>query len=98
MKIVKDGIWETYYENRQLKEKVTYKDGKAEGIWEQYYENGQLWRKTTYKNGKPIGPWEGYDEEGRLERKGTSIKDGKGITRITDFPEDEAGRSYFEWD
>ena len=38
----KDGPFESYYKNGQLKEKGTYKDGEWDGLWEEYYKNGQL--------------------------------------------------------
>ena len=50
----KDGIlvggeFYRYYENGQLKEKTTHKDGKPNGPYESstYYENGQLKEKGT---------------------------------------------------
>ena len=50
----KDGVYEEYYDNGQLRFKTTYKDGKKEGVSEYYYEDGQLWLKKTYKDGKLI--------------------------------------------
>ena len=45
---VKDGPYEIYHENSQLKAKSTYKDDKPEGSYEFYHENGQLKEKRTY--------------------------------------------------
>ena len=47
----RDGLWEEYYENGQLRWKVNYKDEKFDGLWEEYNKNGQLWNKENYKDG-----------------------------------------------
>ncbi|GIT52710.1 MAG: hypothetical protein Ct9H300mP15_29230 [Gemmatimonadota bacterium] len=60
-----DGPFETYYENGQLEEKGTYKDGVQDGPFETYYENGQLWSKGTYKDGQIVGI---SDMDGLFER------------------------------
>ncbi|GIS23834.1 MAG: hypothetical protein CM15mP124_3140 [Alphaproteobacteria bacterium] len=51
-KTVKDGERLKHYDNGQLKEKGTLKDGKQEGEWLEYHENGQLKIKRNYKDGK----------------------------------------------
>lgn len=63
-----DGPFEEYYENGQLKEKCTYKDGLQDGLCEQYNKNGQLSAKYTYRSGILNGPCEFY-QEGRLFQK-----------------------------
>ena len=70
-----NGQYEIYYENGQLKERATYKDGKADGIFETYFENGQLALRGTYKDGKLYGLTELYYENGQLEQRVT-YKDG----------------------
>ena len=56
----KDGPFESYYKNGELKEKGTYKDGEWDGLVESYYENGQLKTKATYKDDERDGPlWPG---------------------------------------
>ena len=47
-----------YWDNGQLHEKSTYKDGKLDGPYELYWPNGQLRRKFTFKDGKIDGPFE----------------------------------------
>ena len=77
-----EGEFLTYYEIRQLKEKVIYKDGKkeGEGLW--YYENGQLEEKVNYKEGVKNGEWLNYYDNGQLVRA-RIYKDGKLIETIT---------------
>ena len=71
-----NGQYEIYYQNGQLKERATYKDGKADGIFETYFENGQLKWRHTYKDGIQEGLFLGYLENGQLSWRHT-YKDGK---------------------
>ena len=73
---VRNGPHETYYENGQLEEKRTYKDGVQDGPFERYHDNGQLSTKGTYKDGERDGLFEYYDENGQLRSKRT-YKDGE---------------------
>ena len=38
----KNGVVETYYDNGQIRTRVTYKDDKLDGLCESWYSNGQL--------------------------------------------------------
>ena len=70
-----DGPVETYYDNGQLEETWTLKDGCWDGPYEWYYENGQLRGRQTWKDGKLDGPYETYHPNGQLESKRT-YRDG----------------------
>ena len=72
----RDGPYKSYYENGQLKEERTYKDGKQDGSFKTYYDNGQLEIEGTYKDGNQNGPVKLYHENGQLGGEGTLI-DGK---------------------
>ena len=63
------GLYETYYENGQLRVKGNVKDGKGHGLFEVYYENGQLRSKGNMKDGYEHGLRETYYENGQLEFK-----------------------------
>jgi len=52
-----DGPYESYYENGQLWEKGTHKDGKRDGPWEEYWEDGELTEKGIYKDNEKCGKW-----------------------------------------
>ena len=71
-----DGLFETYNENGQLKEKAVYKDNKRNGLVETYNENGQLKEKAVFKDYKKDGLSETYYENGQLKAK-IVFKDGK---------------------
>ena len=66
---IANGQYETYFENGQLKERGTYKDGKEDGLSEWYYDNGQLKWRYTYKDRKLNGLSESYKIDGTLESK-----------------------------
>ena len=50
----KDGYWEYYDSNGNLRFKGNYIDGKENGCWEGY-SNGSLWYKGNYIDGKRNG-------------------------------------------
>ena len=45
-----EGETSFYHDNGQLKEKISFKNGKGEGLFEVYHDNGQLKEKGIYKN------------------------------------------------
>lgn len=47
----KEGLWEEYYDNGQLKAKGVYKEGKEDGTWEVFNEQGKLKAKINYRLG-----------------------------------------------
>ena len=53
----RDGPFETYYENGQLRMKGTMKDGEWDGPGESYHDNGQLKEKGTLKDNEKCGEW-----------------------------------------
>tara|TARA_B110000259_G_scaffold112128_1_gene128024 strand:- start:322 stop:1488 length:1167 start_codon:yes stop_codon:yes gene_type:complete len=77
--LLRNGVFESYYENGQLKEVKTYKDGNYYGLFEIYYENGQLAEKYNYKDGNSDGLFESYYENGQLKSK-ENYRDGLNIT------------------
>ena len=61
------GTTVSYYENGQLEQRSTLKDGKEDGLQESYYENGQLESTRNFKDGKQDGPYEVYEDNGQLK-------------------------------
>ena len=70
------GTVEKFYDNGELEERTTYKDGKREGLWEYFRRNGQPMFRQNYKDGKPEGFWEWFNEDGRLQQR-ENYKDGE---------------------
>lgn len=48
--VSKDGRWEFFYENSQLRRVENWKDGKKDGVFEEYLKNGTLSLRQNYKN------------------------------------------------
>ena len=67
----REGSWETYHDNGQLRSKGDFKNGKKEGSWETYHDNGQLEGTGTYRNDRKEGAWKFYHDNGQLEGTGT---------------------------
>jgi antitoxin component YwqK of YwqJK toxin-antitoxin module len=77
MEKTKDGLYEEFHENNQLKSKGIFSDGKEVDLWESYHYNGQLESKANYINGLKDGLWERYYSNGKLKSKVTYIKGEK---------------------
>mgnify|MGYP002633082825 CR=1 FL=1 len=63
---LKDGIWETYYENGKLETVGNYTDGEKKGEWKVYFDNGKLAAVGKYTSTKFPTPrtWRFYTNEG----------------------------------
>tara|TARA_B100000029_G_scaffold473775_1_gene515466 strand:- start:1062 stop:1526 length:465 start_codon:yes stop_codon:yes gene_type:complete len=89
----KEGLFEIYYDNRLIKSRGYFNQGKhSDGLYESYRENGQLIIKGHYKNGRKDGFWiqphrkEGgfwilYYDSGQLESK-EHWKDAKLLKKV----------------
>tara|TARA_B110000196_G_C20893779_1_gene542593 strand:- start:382 stop:633 length:252 start_codon:yes stop_codon:yes gene_type:complete len=67
------GLWMSYYENGQLKNRGMYKYTESgvysikEGDWDYYYDNGQLESESIIIDG--VEELKFYDKEGKLRPK-----------------------------
>ena len=52
-----------YFENGQIQQQGTYKDGKLHGEWISYDHNGDKVAKGYYENGIKTGKWFFWNEE-----------------------------------
>ena len=68
-----NGIGFNVYENAQLKEEGSYKDGKMAGLWKEYYDSGEIMKESQYETGKII-------KESSWDEDGNEIKQIKNIT------------------
>lgn len=46
-----------YYEDGNVKQEGTYKDGKLHGKWISYDQNGNKTAQAAYANGEKVGTW-----------------------------------------
>ena len=63
---LEDGIWESWYENGQLKDKGYFSKGKMNYHWDGYYKNGQLKYSGDYENDHKNNKWSFWDPKGKL--------------------------------
>jgi antitoxin component YwqK of YwqJK toxin-antitoxin module len=66
---IKQGYWETYWENGEIESKGNYVNNIQDGYWEDYWSNGGLYYKGSFKNGRVDGPWEYYNRNGNMSSK-----------------------------
>ena len=72
-----DSSFTSWYQNYNLKEKGTYKNGLEDGVWNEWYEDGQKKSEANYKNGLKDGVWTIYRY---IKNEELSYKDGKLIS------------------
>ncbi len=65
----KNGVWEFFYENGDLKAKGEYLADKRAGKWQFFYPNGVLEQEGVYEDGFFDGVWKWYYESGALLRE-----------------------------
>ena len=65
--IVRNGLWEEYYDNGQLRSIGNYIGSKKDGLWQEYYENGNLANMVNFKEGKKVGLLKNYYSDGQLK-------------------------------
>ena len=51
----REGLWEWFYENGNIRWRTSYKEGKMDGIEEGFYPSGNISMRTPYKEGKMDG-------------------------------------------
>ena len=80
-----DGPFEEYYENGQLSEKGTIKNGKYHGLHKQYHKNGQLWYEERFSNGERNGNYVKFFPNGQVQYRGNFCEDKRtGLHRSWD--------------
>jgi antitoxin component YwqK of YwqJK toxin-antitoxin module len=58
---------ESWYDNEQLSEQLTYVNGKVHGLCKSWHENGQLHKIANYDdNSKLTGLYQTWYEDGKL--------------------------------
>jgi antitoxin component YwqK of YwqJK toxin-antitoxin module len=62
----REGLWEFFYLNGNIRLRTPYKEGKEDGIEEYFYENGNIESRTPYKEGKEDGIVGCFDEQGNI--------------------------------
>lgn len=72
---IPNGIWERYYPDGQVIERINWKMGKREGTYVGYYYNGKKMEQYTFVDNERHGKYYLYDLTGNLLIKGNYAND-----------------------
>ena len=64
---IRNGLFQSFYENGQMSAEGEYKNGVEEGQWTTFHENGQKASQGTYVEGKEQPDWKFWDASGQPE-------------------------------
>jgi antitoxin component YwqK of YwqJK toxin-antitoxin module len=73
----KIGKWLEYYCNGNLKNQVTFQNGRPEGYVIMYHESGKIMEEGNWKNGRWTGSYKLYYENGQLQHEFNFNTSGK---------------------
>lgn len=62
----REGLWEEFYPNGNIKWRTRFKEGEKDGLWEGFYKNGNIHWRIPYKGGNRDGIVEWFDEQGNI--------------------------------
>lgn len=65
----KAGIWKEYYCNSNIKNKITYTNGRPDGYAIMYHENGKISEEGLWKINKWVGDYKLYYENGQVQQE-----------------------------
>jgi antitoxin component YwqK of YwqJK toxin-antitoxin module len=63
----REGLWEWFYGNGNIRMRTPYKGGKEDGIEEFFYDNGNIECRIPYVGGKEDGIAEWFYDNGNIE-------------------------------
>jgi antitoxin component YwqK of YwqJK toxin-antitoxin module len=81
----KVGIWVEYYCNGNMKNKLTFVNGRPDGYAIMYHENGKISEEGTWKSNRWVGNYKLYYENGQVQHQFVFNQSGKR----------EGGQTYF---
>uniref|UniRef100_UPI00404A5B1F toxin-antitoxin system YwqK family antitoxin n=1 Tax=Flavobacterium sp. TaxID=239 RepID=UPI00404A5B1F len=85
--IVNNTVVSTYfYENGQVAQKGSYKEGKLDGSWVAYDESGKKTAMGFYEDGKKVGKWFFWTASGLNEVDYSDFR----IASVTKWTQEEA--------
>lgn len=64
----KQGEWEEYYLEGEIKSRGSYQDDLKHGAWLYFHKNGQVEQKGSYSNGLQEGKWQWFYEDSSILR------------------------------
>jgi antitoxin component YwqK of YwqJK toxin-antitoxin module len=69
VKNIRQGVWESFYENGVKWSESKYLNGERNGISKALYSNGNIKIYGSYRKGKKVGVWFFYLENGKFEKE-----------------------------
>jgi len=75
---IRHGLYQSYWQNGNLKSEGYYAHGSETGHWSDYHENGQMAACGQYVEGMQQGTWRFWDSEGN-EEQSAEYRDGEEI-------------------
>src|SRR5690606_15859967 len=73
----KIGIWIEYYCNGNMKNKLTFVNGRPDGYAVTYHENGKISEEGIWKNNRWTGNYKLYYDNGQVQHEFTFNASGK---------------------
>lgn len=73
----KTGIWVEYYCNSNMKNKLTFVNGRPDGYAIMYHENGKISEEGNWKNQRWVGNYKLYYENGQVQHEFVFNPSGK---------------------
>lgn len=86
---IRQGSWQSWYENGQRKDSGAYKQNKREGYWRSWYSSGVPESEGPFQEGNREGNWIFYYENGQPSTHETYLHNR--VTALTCF--DEKGQA-----
>lgn len=73
----KVGIWVEYYCNGNMKNKLTFTNGRPDGYAQMFHENGKISEEGNWKNSRWVGSYKLYYDNGQVQHEFTFNPSGK---------------------
>lgn len=73
----KTGIWIEYYCNSNMKNKLTFVNGRPDGYAIMYHENGKISEEGNWKSNRWVGNYKLYYENGQVQHQFVFNQNGK---------------------
>lgn len=73
----KTGIWTAYYPNGNMKNRITFEQGRPFGKATMYHENGKIFEEGLWRNNRWVGDYKMYYENGEVQHDFKFNSNGK---------------------
>ena len=68
-KLLRNGVWTSWYENGQKNSEQNYVEGKENGEYNVWHPNGKQYIKGEYDMGEEVGIWTFHDSTGTVMKE-----------------------------